>query len=367
MHEFIPDNPYILLTPGPLSVSKGVRGAMLRDWCTWDADYNEGVVQNVRRRLASLATARPEEYTAVLMQGSGSFAAEACLGSAVPQSGKLLLLCNGVYSRRMAQMARVLRLDFIECVFDETEALEAERVTELLAQNPSVTHVALVHCETGTGLLNPLAETAAAIKAKGKTLIVDAMSSFGGMPFDAGALGIDFLISSANKCIQGAPGFAFVIARREALARCEGNARSLCLDLYAQWREMDQTGKWRYTSPTHIVRAFAQALDELETEGGVPARCARYRENHRTLVEGMRKLGFRTLLADSLQSPIITAFLYPNPDFDFPDFYKKIKERGFVLYPGSISRADSFRIGSIGEVGPADMRRLLAAIAEIMA
>jgi 2-aminoethylphosphonate-pyruvate transaminase len=355
------------LTPGPLSTSKGVRNAMLRDWCTWDADYNEGVVQSVRRRLVSLATeVNPREYAAVPVQGSGSFAVEACLGSAVPPSGKILIIHNGAYGRRMVRMARVLRLDFIEYGVGETETLEAARVTEILSQNPEITHAALVHCETGTGLLNPLAELAAAVKAKGKALIVDAMSTFGGIPFDAGALGADFLISSANKCIQGVPGFAFVIAKREALARCEGNARSLCLDLHDQWREMDRTGKWRYTSPTHVVRAFDRALDELAEEGGVPARHARYSENRRTLVEGMRGLGFRTLLSDALQSPVITSFLYPNPEFDFPDFYKKVKEHGFVLYPGNLSRADTFRIGTIGEVRPADIRRLLEAIAEVI-
>jgi 2-aminoethylphosphonate-pyruvate transaminase len=366
MYEFIPDNPYILLTPGPLSTTKGVRSAMLLDRCTWDADYNEGVVQNIRRRLVPLATtAMPEAYTAVLLQGSGSFAVEACLGSAVPPHGKLLILHNGAYGRRMAQTARALRLDFLEYGLGETETHTAERVAEILAQNPDVSHVASVHCETGTGLINPLAETAAAVKAAGRTLIVDAMSTLGGIPFDAGALGIDFLIGSANKCIQGVPGFAFVVAKRAALARCEGAARSLCLDLYDQWKEMDRTGKWRYTSPTHVVCACARALDELAEEGGVPARYARYRENHRTLVEGMRRLGFRTLLPDSLQAPVITAFLYPDPAFDFADFYEKIKERGFVLYPGKISSADTFRIGNIGDVRAADLRRLLDAIAEV--
>ena len=365
MYEFIPDNPYVLLTPGPLSTAKSVRNAMLRDWCTWDADYNEDIVRNIRRRLVSLATARTEEYTAVPMQGSGSFAAEACLGSVVPQNGKILILHNGAYGKRMLRMARVLRIACVEYGLAETEAPEAARVAEILAQNPDIACVAFVHCETTTGILNPPEGIARAVKAAGRTLIVDAMSSFGGIPFDAGALGTDFLISSANKCLQGVPGFAFVIARRDALARCAGNARSLCLDLYDQWREMDASGKWRYTSPTHAVRALYQALDDLEAEGGVPARYARYCENHRILVAGMRELGFETLLADSQQSPIITSFLYPFPDFDFPLFYEKVKARGFVLYPGKISRADTFRVGNIGDVHPQDMRNFLDAIADI--
>ena len=149
------------------------------------------------------------------------------------------------------------------------------------------------------------------------------------------------------------------IARREALARCEGNARSLCLDLYDQWREMDRNGKWRFTSPTHIVRAFSRALDELEEEGGIAARHARYSENHWVLVEGMRALGFRTLLDDEAQSPIITSFLYPDAAFDFDSFYAEVKRRGFVLYPGKISQADTFRVGNIGEIYPDDIKALI--------
>ena len=366
MHEFIPDNPYILLTPGPLSTSKGVRAALLRDWCTWDADYNEDIVQNIRRRLVSLATGDTENYTTVLMQGSGSFAVEACLGSALPADGKLLILTNGRYGDRMVDMAKVLDINYMKMEFDEVTAPTAAELEHLLKLNPSFTHVAFVHNETTTGLLNPLEELSSVVKRFGKVLIVDAMSSFGGMPFDVSELGIDFLVSSSNKCIQGVPGFGFVIAKRSSLENCKGNARSLCLDLFGQWDEMEKkTGKWRYTSPTHVVRAFYQALDELEEEGGVQARFARYSENHRLLVDGMRSLGFETLLPDDIQAPIITSFLYPNESFNFKSFYDAVKSKGFVLYPGKISKADTFRIGNIGEVYPDDIRRLIEVIAAI--
>jgi 2-aminoethylphosphonate-pyruvate transaminase len=364
MYEHIPDNPYVLLTPGPLSTSKGVRNALLRDWCTWDADYNEEIVQNIRRRLVSLAAADSEAYTAVLMQGSGSFAVEACLGTVIPRNGKILIITNGAYGKRMVQMAKTLSINYVEHALGETESPSAGAVSALLEKDPAITHAALVHCETTTGILNPLEEIAAVVKRHQKIFIVDAMSSFGGIPFDAGKLGIDFLISSSNKCIQGVPGFAFVIAKKDALLRCEGNARSLCLDLYSQWKEMDKTGKWRYTSPTHIVRAFYQALDELEAEGCVPARNRRYTENQRLLASGMRGAGFKPLLPENIQSPVITSFLYPRPDFDFSAFYAALKQRGFVIYPGKISQASTFRIGTIGEVYPADIGHLLAAIRE---
>ena len=365
MYEFIPDNPYILLTPGPLSTSKGVRNALLRDWCTWDADYNEEIVQNIRRRLVALATGNVKDYTAVLMQGSGSFSVEATLGSVTPQNGRILIITNGAYGKRIVRMADVLKLDYLEYALLETEAPDPAKVDALLNVNPDITHVALVHCETTTGILNPLNEIAVIVKRHGKIFIVDAMSSFGGIPMDVDKLGISFLVSSSNKCIQGVPGFAFVIAKREELLKCAGSARSLCLDLYDQWKEMDKSGKWRYTSPTHIVRAFYQALDELETEGGVEARFIRYRENQKLLAEGMADLGFRALLPSDLQSPIITSFLYPDSKFDFGAFYKQAKARGFVLYPGKISQADTFRIGNIGEVYPEDIRRLLDVIREI--
>jgi len=301
MYEFIPDNPYLLLTPGPLSTSKSVRNALLRDWCTWDADYNENIVQNIRRRLTALASAKPEDYTAVLMQGSGSFAVEAVLGTAIGQSGsqKILIISNGAYGKRMIKMAQVLKLNYIEYSVPETEAPNPGMVSKLLTDNPDVTHAAMVHCETTTGMLNPLAEIARAVKEQGKIFILDAMSSFGGIPFYMEDYGIDFLISSSNKCIQGVPGFAFVIAKREIMQKCGGNARSLCLDLYDQWKEMDKTGKWRYTSPTHVVRAFYQALDDLEAEGGIMSRNKRYCENQRLLVEGMSALGFQPLLPES--------------------------------------------------------------------
>ena len=291
MLEQIPQNPYLLLTPGPLSTSRGVRAAMLRDWCTWDDDYNQGVVQDIRRRLTALPSAWPEQFTAVLMQGSGSFGVEACLGTAVPREGKVLVLANGAYGLRMVRMLETMGRGCTLLRFAETEPPDPERLRAALEADSAVTHVAMVHCETTTGILNPIAALTACAKEYGKTVIVDAMSSFGGVPLDMEVLGADYLISSANKCIQGVPGFSFVIARRALLEQCGGRAHSHSLDLYDQWRAMDQGGKWRFTSPTHVVRAFQQALTELEAEGGVAARFARYTENQRRLSRGLYDYG----------------------------------------------------------------------------
>ncbi|WP_421161023.1 2-aminoethylphosphonate--pyruvate transaminase [Aeromonas dhakensis] len=358
---------YLLLTPGPLSTTATVRAAMLQDSCTWDADYNQGVVEPIRRELVRLATT-PEyesDYSAVLLQGSGSYVVESVLGSAIGADECLLIINNGAYGARMGEMARCLGLRHHELDCGETSRPEPAAIEAMLVRHPEITHLAMVHCETTTGMLNPLEEVAELCQRRGIRLIVDAMSSFGGIPIDMGRLGIEFLISSANKCIQGVPGFGFVIARRAALTACAGRARSVSLDLHAQWQTMEQQGgKWRFTSPTHTVLAFAQALRELDEEGGIAARHRRYSENQRTLVDGMAELGFAPLLPEEWQSPIITAFYSPaHPDYRFADFYQRLKGQGYVIYPGKVSQADCFRIGNIGDVTPERVRDLLAAMA----
>lgn len=358
---------YLLLTPGPLTTSRTVKEAMLFDSCTWDDDYNLGVVEQIRRQLVALATPT-EGYTSVLLQGSGSYAVEAVLGSAIGQQGKVLIVNNGAYGARMAEMAGLMGIAHHVYDCGEVARPDVNMIDAILKEDDAITHIAMVHCETTTGMLNPIADVGELARRYHKTYIVDAMSSFGGIPLDMAQLNIDFLISSANKCIQGVPGFAFVIARTTALAVCKGRSRSLSLDLYAQWRCMeDHHGKWRFTSPTHTVLAFAQALKELAAEGGVAARYQRYRDNQRKLVAGMRELGFTTLLDDALHSPIITAFYSPeNPQYRFNDFYQRLKAQGFVIYPGKVSQSDCFRIGNIGEVYDADITALLAAIHHAM-
>jgi len=361
----IPDNPYFLLTPGPLSTSKSVKAVMLRDWCTWDDDYNLGVVEKIRAGLINLAS-KSGGYTAVLMQGSGTFSVEATIGSVVPPHGKLLVLTNGAYGKRLAQISNRLNIETIVHDSGEVEQPNLELLESTLKQDSNITHVTVVHCETTTGMLNPIDEIGRIVKSYHKVYIVDAMSSFGGIPIDVQNIGIDYLVSSANKCIQGVPGFGFVIAKKDELEKTKGYARSLSLDLYDQWKTMeDSHGKWRYTSPTHTVRAFMQAMLELEEEGGIEKRHQRYMENHSLLVKGMTELGFSCLLPEKLQSPIITSFNNPSsPAYDFNKFYHALKEKGFVIYPGKVSVADTFRIGNIGHVFPDNIRSLIKSIGD---
>jgi 2-aminoethylphosphonate-pyruvate transaminase len=360
----ITENPYLLLTPGPLTTTRSVKEAMMKDWCTWDEEYNR-LVASIRDRLVKLAAgAASDEYTAVLMQGSGTFSVEATIGTALPkQGGKLAIAVNGAYGERIVQIAEVLDIPVTVVRFDERCPIDPKLFEQALINDPTITHAAIVHCETTTGILNPLQEMAEVIKRRKITFIVDAMSSFGGVALDMHELGIDFLISSSNKCVQGVPGFGFVVARRDAIAKCKDHARSLSLDLFDQWDTMERSNsKWRYTSPTHVVRAFDQALKELELEGGIETRQERYSSNQRVLTEGMEEAGFSALLPRKWQSPIITAFRYPSNVFSFEAFYASLKKEGFVLYPGKLTSEPTFRIGSIGDVHPPDMNRLVAVI-----
>ncbi len=358
---------YKLLTPGPLTTSETVKKEMLVDHCTWDNDYKQ-ITQEIRKELLEIAHVSEEEYTAVLMQGSGSFGVEATITSTVGEDDKLLIVANGSYGERIIQTIKQAKRNYAvyQCHYDERP--DAEQIAKILEEDKAITHVAMVHCETTSGILNDIESVAKVVKAAGCTYIVDAMSSFGGIDIDVKGLGIDFIISSANKCIQGVPGFSFVVCNRDALAKCEGKSTSLSLDLYDQWKEMEVDGKWRFTSPTHVVLAFAQALKELKEEGGVTAREARYRNNNKVLIDRLADMGIQSYIQRVHQSPIITTFFYPeNETFSFAEMYAFIKERGYAIYPGKVTNADTFRIGNIGEIYEEDMTKLCDIFAEYFA
>ncbi|WP_334352372.1 2-aminoethylphosphonate--pyruvate transaminase [Companilactobacillus sp. HBUAS56257] len=357
---------YLLLTPGPLTTSEEVKNAMDFDYCTWDDDYKK-ITQSFRHSLLEIAKVTADEYTAVPIQGSGTYGVESVISSTISKNDKLLIAINGAYGRRISEMADIYGINHVDCVFDEREPVTLSRVNECLAKHPDITHFVMIHCETTTGILNPIETIIPEIKSKGIKTIVDAMSSFGGIPIDVKAEKIDYLISSSNKCIQGVPGFSFVIAKKSELESTKGLARTLSLDLYDQYAEMEKNnGKWRFTSPTHVVHAFYEALQELKAEGGVEARHQRYLANQKHLATGMEELGFKVLIDEKWQSPIITSFIYPNDDFDFHKFYQQLKADGFVIYPGKISQVPTFRIGNIGEVYDNDISKLLDAIKTIV-
>jgi 2-aminoethylphosphonate-pyruvate transaminase len=357
--------PY-LLTPGPLTTSITVKRAMLRDWGARDPEFtalNARVREHLLRLVSGAGT-----HVCVPLQGSGTFVVEAMLGTLVPRTGRLLVLVNGAYGARMVRIARYHAREVVVLDTPEDEPNDVAALERALAADPAITHVAAVHCETTTGILNPLDRIAEVTAAAGRRLLIDAMSSFGALPLDAREVPFDALAASANKCLEGVPGVGFALVQRPALYAAEGNAPSLSLDLHDQWVSMERTGQWRFTPPTHVLSALAQALEEHEAEGGMAGRGARYRANCRILVEGMREQGFEPLLPDHFQAPIIVTFRMPaDPRFVFDDFHDRLREKGYVIYPGKLTVAPSFRIGCIGRIGPDEMCGALAAIRATLA
>lgn len=358
--------PY-LLTPGPLTTSYAVKQAMLKDWGSWDGDFR-AMTADLRRRLLALIGDTKSEYDCVPIQGSGSFCVEAMLGSFVPKDGKVLVLANGAYGLRAAQTMQYLGRAFT--LIDKGDYLppRGDEVGAALDADPTITHVLAIHCETSSGILNPVAEISEATYARGRKLLIDSMSAFGAIPLEVGKIRYEAMVSSANKCIEGVPGFGFVIARKSELEKAKGNSHSLSLDIHAQWAAMEKTGQWRFTPPTHVVAAFLEALRMHEAEGGVAARGARYMQNRNVMVEGMRQLGFETLLSDRWLSPIIVTFFCPaDKNFVFERFYELMKDKGFIIYPGKLTVVDSFRVGCIGRMDENVMRRVVEAARQSLA
>jgi len=358
------DSP-LLFTPGPLTTHPATRQAMLRDWGSRDAGFI-ALTAEMRSRLLQVAQ-DAGSHVAVPLQGSGTFAVEATVATLLPPEGKLLVLVNGAYGERMVSIARRMGRRAEALRWPEDEPVAPDRVAGALQADPGITHVALVHCETTTGILNPLPEIAAAVAAVGRPFLLDAMSSFGALPIDLRAVPITALMASSNKCLEGVPGLSFALIETAALAAAEGRSPSTSLDLHAQWRGFENDGQWRFTPPGQVVAALVEALRRLEAEGGPPARLARYRRNLETLTAGMARLGFQLYLDPAVQAPVIATFRLPQaPALAFGPFYDALAERGFLIYPGKLTEAETFRIGCIGALDEADFRRLLAAIQDVI-
>ena len=359
------DMPY-LLTPGPLTTSRTVKAAMLADWGSRDIEFRR-VVSEIRQGLLALAGA-DDSYECVIMQGSGTFAIEAALGSFCPKAEtKTLVIANGAYGDRAAAILKRLGRPVTKIDKGDSAAPSAEETAAALDADPSISHVWVIHCETTSGIVNPIAEIAKVSKARGKVVMVDAMSSFGALPLDM-KHGFDVMVSSSNKCIEGVPGFSYVVVKRDMLVASKGHSHSVVLDLYEQWTGLEANGQFRFTPPTHALVAFHQAMREHAEEGGVAARGARYQRNAQLLIKGMREMGFSTLLSDNEAGPIIQTFLTPrDKNFHFENFYEELRRRGFAIYPGKLTKRPSFRIGTIGKVDEAVMKGVLGAIREVLA
>jgi len=358
-------NDPILLTPGPLTTSLETKQAMLRDWGSWDASFN-AITASLCKDLVDVVNGAGT-HVCVPLQGSGTFSVEAALSNLVPRDGKVLVPNNGAYCARIVKILKYIgRAHSVIDIAEDSQATAA-MLEGAFKMDPAITHVAQVHCETGTGILNPLPEIAAACARHGKGLIVDAMSSFGAIEIDVRKYPIDAIVAASGKCIEGPPGMGFVIARQAALEKSQGNSHSLAMDLHDQWTYMQKTTQWRFTPPTHVVAAFRCALDQFKAEGGQGARGARYKKNCETLIDGMAALGLRTFLSRSVQAPVIVTFHAPaDANYSFKPFYEKVKARGYILYPGKLTQVETFRVGCIGAIDSNEMRNVVSAVAEVL-
>ncbi|MGJ7573473.1 2-aminoethylphosphonate--pyruvate transaminase [Variovorax sp. RB2P76] len=355
----------ILLTPGPLTTSDRTRQAMLRDWGSWDSDFNK-ITARIRERVLDIVHGKGT-HECVPMQGSGTFSVEAAIGTLVPRNGHVLVPSNGAYCQRLAKICRVLGRKVTTIDYTEDKQVQAADVERALAADPGITHVAVVHCETGAGVLNPLHDIAQVVARHGRGLIVDAMSSFGALEIDARKTPFDAVIAASGKCLEGVPGMGFVVARRAVLEKCEGNCHSLSMDLYDQWVYMEKTTQWRFTPPTHVVAALDEAIAQYVEEGGLAARGGRYARNCKALVDGLAALGLRSFLDPSIQAPIIVTFHAPDDaNYDFKTFYQEVKKRGYILYPGKLTQVETFRVGCMGHFGEAGIPGAVEAIAQTL-
>ncbi len=356
------DRDPILLTPGPLTTTLRTKLAMLKDWGSWDADFN-AVTAGLRARLLDIVHGHAS-HVVVPLQGSGTFSVEAAVATVVPRNGHVLVLDNGAYCKRAAKLTQLMGRRTSVLAFDEAEPVSAAALDAQLQSDASVTHVVMIHCETGTGVANPLAEVAAVCERQGKGLIVDAMSSFGALPIDARSVRFDALVAASGKCLEGVPGMGFVFLRKAILDACAGNSQSLAMDLHDQHVYMEKTTQWRFTPPTHVMLALAEAVSQFVEEGGQPARLERYTDNCRTLTAGLAALGLVPFLRPQVQAPIIVTFHAPSdPAYDFKRFYAGCKARGFILYPGKLTQVDTFRVGCIGAIGRNEMQQAVNAVA----
>ena len=359
------DMPY-LLTPGPLTTSRTVKLAMLADWGSRDVEFRK-IVGDIRKRVLQLANC-DGRYECVIMQGSGTFAIEAALGSLCPDKRrKTLVVANGAYGDRAAQILERIGRPYFKIDKGDSTVPTVEEVVTMLDADKSISHVWMAHCETTSGIVNPIEEIGQAVKSHDKVFMVDAMSSFGALPLHMVGQNIDVMVSSSNKCLEGVPGFSYVVVKRDLLEASAGACHSVVLDLFEQWRGLETHGQFRFTPPTHALVAFDQALKEHEQQGGVEGRGARYARNAKALVAGMTEMGFSTLLQEGLAGPIIQTFLTPRDlNFHFEQFYEALRVRGFTIYPGKLTKRPSFRIGTIGQIDERVIAAALEAIREVM-
>ena len=362
-------NKQILLTPGPLNCSEIIKNAMLKDYGSRDTKFID-IISNIRNNILTISNIDKSLYTTILIPGSGTYGIESTITSSIKNDGKIAIFSNGAYGIRMTQIASINKIPYLHIKIDNNKIITKEHILDIFKNNTNITHISLVHHETTTGILNPIDDIVKCINNynivnnKNIKIIIDAMSSYGGIPIDFSNNNIDFLISSSNKCIESVPGFSFVIAKIKSLHEIEGIERSLSLALYPQWKNMEDTHQFRFTPPTHSLVAFNKALEILIKEGGVIERNRRYIQYNNIIRTRFNKMGFKTYLTNNYGC-IITTFYYPTLNFDFNKFYNFLSQENIIIYPGKLSNENVFRIGNIGNISLDELYNTLEKIEKV--
>lgn len=351
----------ILLNPGPATTTRSVKEAqVVPDICPREQEFGD-LLDGIRRDLVRIVHGE-DQFVTILFGGSGTAAMEAVMSSVVPPGGRVLVVENGAYGTRFVEMAERHRIETVSFRMPYGEPPDLKALDALLSVNQGITHLFVIHHETTTGMLNPVSEIAATAARNGVSVVLDAMSSFAGLPIDLRRLGVDYLISSSNKCIQGMAGLSFVLCRRSLLVASRNHARTYYLDLLEQHLYFEKTRQTRFTPPVQTCYALRRAIDEYFAEGQ-GGRFARYRANWETLYAGLSNLGFRFLLPRQWESGILVAVREPDhPAYSFEDMHDYLYARGFTIYPGKGAREATFRLSILGDLSTTDVTAFLQAL-----
>ena len=348
----------ILLNPGPATTTDSVKNAMVvEDICPREKDFGQ-LLDRIKDDLVRVVHGE-NDYLATLFTASGTGGLEAAITSAVPKGKKLLVVDNGAYGARMANIAKTFGIEVVHYKLEYGDYPDLAAIDDLLRKNPETSHLALVHHETTTGMLNPVQEICDLSRRYNVEVIVDCMSSYAGIPIDIKKWDTGFLISSSNKCIQGMPGLVFVIFKKSLLPAIQNQKRSFYFDLYSQYTGFQKTGQMQYTPPVQVAYALRQAIDEYFAEGEMN-RWKRYRESWETLCSGLKQLGFQFLLPRQYESQILLAIIEPNhPAYNFDSMHDYLYQRGFTVYPGKGAKEATFRLSILGDLSKTDIEAFL--------
>ena len=346
----------ILLNPGPATTTNTVKQALVvPDICPREEEFG-ALTQSVLKKIVKVVNGQSTHST-VIFAGSGTAGVEAALSSVVPENGKILILNNGAYGKRAETIIQAYGISHRTIQIEWGNFPEISQIENIIKEETKLTHFFFVHHETTTGMLNPLADMLELCVKHELISIVDAMSSYAGLPIDLQRHQIDYLISSSNKCIQGMAGVSFVIANKERLkATSKVSPRNLYLNLWNNHSYIEQTGQFQFTPPVQIVYALNQALDEFfkESQSG---RTARYVKSYETLLKGIEETGLKMLLPKSQHSKLLTAIVEPkSTEYNFKEMHDHFYENNVTIYPGKGAKKDTFRIANIGAIDYRDMK-----------